>query len=41
MKAIIRGLGLGILVIFGLVVEYETITRILDSFMERIRRLRK
>jgi len=41
MKAIIWGLALGILVIFGLVVEYEAITRILDSFIERIGRLRK
>jgi len=41
MKAIIRGLALGILVVFGLVVEYETITRILDSFIEEIWRLRK
>jgi len=41
MKAIIWGLVLGILVIFGLIVEYETITRTLDSFMERIGRLRK
>jgi len=41
MKAIIWGLALGILVMFGLVVEYETITRTLDSFIEKIRRLRK
>jgi len=41
MKAIIRGHALGILVMFGLVMEYETITRTLDSFMERIGRLRK
>jgi len=41
MKAIIWSLALGILAIFGLVVEYETITRILDSFIEEIWRLRK
>ena len=41
MRAIIWGLALGILVIFGLVVEYETITRTLDSFIEKIGRLRK
>ena len=41
MRAIIWGLALGILVIFSLVVEYETITRTLDSFIERIGRLRK
>jgi len=41
MKAIIWSLALGILVMFGLVVEYETITRTLDSFIERIWRLRK
>jgi len=41
MRAIIWGLALSILVIFGLVVEYETITRTLDSFIERIRGLRE
>jgi len=41
MKAVIWGLALGILVIFGLVVEYETITRTLDSFIEKIGRLGK
>jgi len=41
MRTIIWGLALGILVMFGLVVEYETITSTLDSFMERIGRLRK
>ena len=41
MKAIIWGFALGILVIFGLVVEYETTTRTLDSFIEKIGRLRK
>jgi len=41
MRAIIWGLALGILVMFGLVAEYETITRTLDSFIEKIRRLRK
>jgi len=41
MKAIIWGLALGILVIFGLVVEYENVARTLDSFIERIGRLRK
>jgi|GEM_PF-1323442 len=41
MRAIIWGLALGILVIFGLVVEYETITKTLDPFIERIWRLRK
>jgi len=41
MRAIIWGLALDIFVIFGLVVEYETITRTLDSFIERIGRLRK
>jgi len=41
MKAIIWGLALSILVIFGLVVEYETIARTLDSFIEKIGRLRK
>jgi len=41
MKAIIWSLALCILVIFGLVVEYEAITRTLDSFIERIGRLRK
>jgi len=41
MKAVIWGLALGILVTFGLVVEYETITRTLDSFIEKIGRLGK
>jgi len=41
MRAIIWGLALSILVIFGLVVEYGTIARTLDAFIERIGRLRK
>jgi len=41
MKAIIWGLALGILMIFGLVVGYENVARALDSFIERIGRLRK
>ena len=41
MKAVIWGLALGIFVMFGLVVEYEAITRTLDSFIEKIGRLRK
>jgi len=40
MRAIIWGLALSILVIFGLVVEYENIARTLDSFIEIIGRLR-
>jgi len=41
MRAIIWGLAVGILLIFGLVVEYENVARTLDSFIERIGRLRK
>jgi len=41
MRAIIWGLVLSILVLFGLIVEYENVAKTLDSFIERIGWLRK